>query len=262
MRSTLTADYQDVPRPVAVMAKDFPPGATTGRHAHPRAQLLYATAGLMVATTDEGTWAVPAGHALLIPPGVMHDVAMHGVVTMRTAYLAPEALATAPPTGRVLRVSPLLDATLVALAGEPVLYDATGRGGHLAALVLDEIARAPDTPLALPLPRDPRLRRLCRALIDDPGLDGGIDAWAEAVGVSRRTLTRRFREETGLSFGAWRRRVRLLEALTRQARGAALHEVTAAVGYRSPRAFQAMMQRSLTASPSASGASTGDVVSR
>ncbi len=245
MRSTLADDYQNVPRPVAVMAKDFPSGVTTGRHGHPRAQFLYATAGLMVATAEDGTWAVPAGHALLIPPGVMHEVAMHGAVSMRTAYLAPEALATVPPACRVLRVSPLLDAALVALTGEPILYDLAGRGGHLAALVLDEIDRAPDTPFALPLPQDPRLRRLCRALIDDPGLDGGIDAWADEVGVSRRTLTRRFREETGLSFGAWRRRVRLLEALTRRARGAAMQEVTATVGYRSPRAFQAMMQRTL-----------------
>jgi len=247
MRSTLAQDYQDVPRPVAVMAKDFPSGATTGWHGHSRAQLLYATAGLMVATTADGTWAVPAGHALLIPPGVMHDVAMHGTVSMRTAYLTPEALAAAPSACRVLRVSPLLDIALVTLADEPILYDVAGRGGHLAALVLDEIDRAPDTPFALPLPQDSRLRRLCRALIDDPGLDGGIDAWAEAVGVSRRTLTRRFREETGLSFGAWRRRVRLLEAMTRRARGASLHEVTAAVGYRSPRAFQSMMQRTLGA---------------
>ncbi len=234
-----------MPRPVAVLAKDFAPGATTGRHSHPRAQLLYATTGLMVATTEEGTWAVPAGHALLIPPGVVHAVAMHGAVAMRTAYLVPEALAAASPVCRVLRVSALLDATLVALADEPILYDLAGRGGHLAALVLDETGRAPDTPFALPLPRDARLRRLCRALVDDPGLDHGIDGWAERVGVSRRTLTRRFREETGLSFGAWRRRVRLLEAMTRQAQGGTLGEVAATVGYKSPRAFQAMMQRTL-----------------
>ena len=62
MRSTRADDYQDVPRPVAVMAKDFPAGATTGRHSHPRAQLLYATTRLMGATAEGGTWAVPAGH--------------------------------------------------------------------------------------------------------------------------------------------------------------------------------------------------------
>jgi AraC-like DNA-binding protein len=247
MRSTRADDYQDVPRPVAVMAKDFAAGAATGRHRHNRAQLLYATSGLMIATMDDGTWAVPAGHALLIPPGVLHDVAMHGAVAMRTAYIAAEALAAMSPGCRVLRVSRLLDTALVALTEEPVLYDMAGRGGHLAALVLDEIGRAPETPYALPLPQDPRLRRLCRALVDHPELDHDIDGWAEQVGMSRRTLTRRFRDETGLSFGAWRRRVRLLEAMTRHAGGRSLREVAATVGYRSPRAFQAMMQRSLRA---------------
>src|SRR3712207_677244 len=122
MRSTQAADYQDVPRPVAVMAKDFASGSTTGRHSHPRAQLLYATAGLMIAATENGTWAVPAGHALLIPPEVIHEVTMHGEVAMRTAYLTAAALAV-PPVCHVLRVSALLDAALVALADEPVLYD-------------------------------------------------------------------------------------------------------------------------------------------
>lgn len=243
-RSLQADDYQDVPRPVAVLAKDFASGTRTGAHSHPRAQLLYATAGLMVVTTEDGTWAVPAGHALLIPPGVVHDVVMHGAVAMRTAYLTTAALAAPPPVCRVLRVSPLLDVALGALAAEPVLYDAEGRGGHLAALVLDEIARAPDASFALPLPRDARLRRLCRELIDDPGLGHDLDAWADRIGVGRRTLTRRFRQETGLSFAAWRRRVRLLEAMTRQARGGSASRIAAAVGYGSARAFRTMARRS------------------
>jgi AraC-like DNA-binding protein len=243
MRSLQADDYQDVPRPVAVMAKDFASGSTTGRHSHPRAQLLYATAGLMVATTENGTWVVPAGHALLIPPGVVHDVAMYGAVAMRTAYLAATALAEPLSVCRVLRVSALLDVALVALSDEPVLYDIAGRGGHLAALVLDELTRAPDTPFALPLPLDARLRRLCHQLIENPGLAFDIDAWADQIGVSRRTLTRRFRDETGLSFGAWRRRVRLLAAMTQQAQGGLVSKIAAAVGYGSPRAFQTMVRR-------------------
>src|SRR3954463_11936772 len=122
LRSLQADDYQDVPRPVAVLAKDFASRTRTGAHSHPRAQLLYATAGLMVVTTEDGTWAVPAGHALLIPPGVVHDVAMHGAVAMRTAYLTAAALAAPPSVCRVLRVSALLDAALVALSDEPVLY--------------------------------------------------------------------------------------------------------------------------------------------
>jgi AraC-like DNA-binding protein len=247
LRSTIAGDYQDVARPVAVMAKDFAPGAATGWHSHPRAQLLHATAGLMMASTARGTWVVPVGHALLIPPGLEHNIDMHGPVAMRTAYLSPEAVAAPLECCRVLWVTALLRAALLALAEEPALYDATGRGGHLAAIVLDEIARAPDASYALPMPGDARLRRMCRALIDDPSLDRDIDAWAIEVGMSRRSLTRRFRDETGLSFGAWRRRARLLAALARQANGETLRDIAPGVGYADPRALDEMMKRTAAA---------------
>lgn len=245
MRSTDSADYQDVPRPVAVMAKRFPQGASTGRHSHPRAQLLYAASGLMTASTADGAWLVPEGHALLIPSELEHDVAMHGAVAMLTAYLAREASPGPAATCRVLKVSGLLHEGLAALVEEPVLYEPGGRGGLLAALVLAEIARAPETPFALPLPPDERLRRLCRALIDDPADGRDIDGLADAAGMSRRTLTRRFREETGLSLGEWRRRRRLLAAMTRAARGEPPARIAAGVGYRDPRALQAMMRRAM-----------------
>src|ERR1700712_1866500 len=167
MRSIQAEDYQDVPRRVAVMPKTYAAGSRTGRHFHPRAQLLYATAGLMMATAEDGTWVVPEGHALWIPPRLPHAVATHGAVTMCSAYLDPAAVAGFPTRCRVIAVSRLLAAALTALAEEPVLYAEGGRGGHLAALVLDEIGRAPATPLVLPLPRDPRLRRVCLGLIED-----------------------------------------------------------------------------------------------
>src|SRR4051794_24952459 len=80
-----------------------------------RAPRRDGTAGLMVATTGDGTWVVPAGHALLIPPGVVHDVAKHGAVVMRTACLAVTALAAPLSVCRVLRVSALLASALVTL---------------------------------------------------------------------------------------------------------------------------------------------------
>ncbi|WP_238253514.1 AraC family ligand binding domain-containing protein, partial [Methylorubrum podarium] len=177
MRSIRAEDYQDIPRAVAVMPKTFAADSRTERHFHPRAQLLYATAGLMMATAEDGTWVVPEGHALWIPPRLPHAVAMHGAVAMCSAYLAVEAIAGFPARARVIEVSPLLAAAIAALTREPVLYDEAGRGGHLAALVLDEIRRAPETKLTLPLPSDARLRRICLGLIEAPATSFDLDAW-------------------------------------------------------------------------------------
>ncbi|WP_245291097.1 AraC family ligand binding domain-containing protein [Methylobacterium aquaticum] len=88
MRSDRAADYQDVPRPLAVMPKLYAAGSATGSHSHPRAQLLHAASGVMVASTERGTWVVPPGHALWIPPGIVHDVTMCGPVSMASAYVA------------------------------------------------------------------------------------------------------------------------------------------------------------------------------
>ena len=238
MRSIRAEDYQGVPRAVAVMRKTFAAGSGTDRHAHPRAQLLYATAGLMMASAEAGTWVVPEGHALWIPPRLPHAVAMHGAVAMCSAYLAAEAVAGFPDRARVIEVSPLLAAALVALTEEPVLYDEAGRGGHLAALVLDEIGRAPETRLTLPLPRDPRLRRICLALIADPAPALDLDDWADRAALSRRTLTRGFRRETGLTFGQWRARARVVRALALAADGQGPRQVATAVGYRSVQALR------------------------
>lgn len=226
------------------MAKTFAAGTRTGSHHHERAQLLFAVRGLMVASTAEGAWLVPRGHALWMPARLTHDVAMHAAVSMRTAYVLPEAAAGLSPHCHVLKVSGLLEAALIALSEEEAA-ERSDRVDHLAWLILDEIARAPATKLALPLPVEARLAALARALIADPGSAKTIDQWCDEMGLSRRTLTRRFRSQTGVSFGAWRQRLRLLSAATRVAEGQSLAKVAASLDYRNVAAFRAMARRHL-----------------
>lgn len=242
MKSVDAADYQGIPRSVAVMVKGFPRGATTGRHAHERGQVLYATAGLMIARTDLGSWAVPTGHALLIPPALMHEVAMHGDVRMLTAYVEPKCWRqVASPGARVILVSRLLDAGLEAISEEPVCYGQRGR--RLAALILEEVRRAEVADLALPMPGSEKLRQMCTRMLTNPAIAANLDGWADDLGISRRTLTRRFADETGLSFGQWRRRLRQLHSMQLAAQGASMKDIAGRVGYRSPQALQAMMRR-------------------
>ena len=85
--------------------------------------------------------------------------------------------------------------------------------------------------------------RSSRALLEEPGSTLDLDGWADRIGASRRTLTRLFRAQTGLSFGAWRRRLRLLTAAARQADGEPMSRITASLGYRSLAAFRAMARR-------------------
>ena len=140
---------------------------------------------------------------------------------------------------KVIEVSALLRASILALAEEPALYDEAGRGGHLAALILEEIARSVAAPLALPMPRDPRLAAMVRDLMAEPALDLNLDDWAIRIAMSRRSLTRGFKAETGLSFVAWRRRMRAMAAATLMADGTSPALAARQVGYRSQRSLKA-----------------------
>ncbi len=248
-RSTDPQDYQHVPRPVAAMAKPFAAGHHIAPHDHPRAQLLYAVSGVMRVITPEGAFVVPPLRAVWLPAGMRHEVRMASAVAMRTLYVAPDADPALPSDCRVVDVSPLLRELILEAITEPVEYDTAGRAGLIMQLILSELRHLPAVPLGLPMPADPRLARLCNALLDDPGSRLGLEDWSARSGASPRTMARLFQQETGLSFRRWRERARLADAVARLAGGAPVAQVAAALGYDSASAFTAMFRRSLGVAP-------------
>jgi AraC-like DNA-binding protein len=242
-----------VDRPLAGFAQDYPDGHATGRHGHERAQLLYATSGVMRIATDAAGFVVPPGRALWVPAGLPHAVTMQGRVAMRALFLRADAAASAGlgPARRsaVLAVSPLLRELILAACGEPPEWDPEGRAGHVAALILDEIARAPALPLGVPAVRDARLRRLAAAMRSDLASPLTLEAWAASSGASARTLSRLFRRDTGMSFARWRQTLRLVEAAALLAEGLPPAQAAAAVGYASAPAFGAAFRAAFGVTP-------------
>ena len=243
------APYSDVPRPVVALASDYPAGAEVAPHRHDRAQLVFASEGVMAVTTEAGTWVVPPQRALWVPAGTTHAIRMHGPVGMRTLYLRPEAVPELPRICRVVTVSPLMRALILRAVEMPPLYDESGAAGRLMAVILDELRTLPGAPLYLPLPRDPRLGRVTEALRADPGDRRPLIAWAREAGASARTLARLFRRETGMSFRAWRQQARFLQALVGLAEGRPVTTLALDLGYDSPSAFIAAFKRAFGVTP-------------
>lgn len=248
-RSTRGIDYQDVARPIAGLADEYPPGFVDPRHSHKRAQLLYASVGVTQVTTDNASFVVPPQRAVWVPAGVAHEVHCRGHVSVRTLYVDPQVRTDLSSTCRVLEVSDLLRELILEAITLPIEYDVDGRDGRVMALILDEIARAPTIPLHVPMPQDARLMRICRTILADPAHGDTLDQWAKIAGMGRRTFTRVFRRETEMSFAAWRQHVRLMEALSRLATGHHVTTVAFDVGYNSPSAFTAMFRRAFGAAP-------------
>ena len=262
-RSTKGIDYQDVPRPVSALADEYPADHVDPRHCHERAQLLYASAGIMCVITDAASFVVPPQRALWIPPKVFHEVHCRGHVSVRTLYIDITVRANLPSDCRVIEISGLLRELIIEATTLPLEYDENGRDGRVMDLILDEITNTPAVPLHVPMPRHPNLERTCRSILADPSQSETLDTLACTASMGRRTFTRHFKRETGMTFAAWRQHVRLMEALSRLAIGQHVTNVAFDVGYSSSSAFTAMFKRTFGVPPteyfSAGGNATAHV---
>lgn len=238
----------DPARPVLGFARDSGP-YETGWHRHRRAQLLFAIEGVMTVSTRDGTWVVPPQQAVWVPADTEHDVSAKQLIAMRSLYIDPSALDGLPTTCCVVGVPPLLRELVVRAVAFGFDYPPDGPEARLIAVIPDELAQLKPEPLHLPLPADTRLRTVTDTLIADPSDSRDLKAWATTAGASERTLARLFVKETGMTFGTWRQRRRLLAAIGRLADGQAVTSVAFDLGYDSPSAFITMFRRTLGATP-------------
>jgi AraC-like DNA-binding protein len=250
-RSIDPLDYQAVPRPLAAMAKSFVDGFEIAPHAHTRDQFLFAVHGIMRVRTEREAWIVPPDRAVYIPAGLTHALLMRGNVEMRTLYIEGTAADTLPDAATVLEVSDLLRHLVLALIEEPLLYEEDGRGGAITQLILSEIVRANELSLVIPMPTDPRLNKLCSALLQDPSSTVTLEGWSNTVGASARTLARLFKQQVGMGFAAWRQRVRFHNAMEALMNGEPISRVASHNGYRSTSAFAAAFRKAIGSTPSA-----------
>ncbi|WP_158954968.1 AraC family transcriptional regulator [Paraburkholderia acidisoli] len=246
---------------------EYESGAREVAHTHPRAQLLYATSGLIRVRTPGASWIVGPNRALLVPPRVEHELEMVGTVAFRTLYIEPCPV-TEEVEGRLLPVSGLLREAILAMVAEPVRPHAPGSLADLLAQLIarlldaalqsadavpDVLAASPDAIAAdagrLPMPQHPRLRKICQALMDDPANAESLEHWGDRLGASSRTLARHFQRETGMPFAKWREQMRVSEAMCQLSTQTPIPDVAARLGYADANTFAVMFKRVLNMTP-------------
>ncbi len=237
-------------RPVIAYEDKFPRGYVYPEHTHDRAQLSFSLSGVMSVLTEHASFILPPGRAIWIPAKTRHQVACRSAMHFQIAYIDPD-IGEQPETCRVFDVSPLVRGLIHEITAFDLNYDLAGREGRIIKLLLEEIVRMPLLSVRAIMPSDPRLRQICDAIMADPSDNREISAWAEIAGMSRRSFTRHFKQETGMGLAAWRQQVRLMEAAARLSSGESVTSVALAVGYESPGAFTTAFQRAFGTPPSA-----------
>jgi AraC-like DNA-binding protein len=202
-----------------------------------------------MASTSHGTWLVPCRRALWIPAGARHELRMQGVVEMQSLYFDTGMFPDMPDRCRVVAISSLMRSLMAEAVALPIKYDREGRSAAIMKLIGYEVGRLRELPLSLPLPADKALARRCLKFSASPKAHAKIDDWASSLHLTRRTFTRLFRRETGLSFVAWRQQACILAALPKLTAGASVTQTAADLGYDNPAAFSTLFKRTLSVAP-------------
>ncbi len=234
---------------VRTLAVNYRDGCHIEPHEHPWGQLIYAASGVMRVKAGDMLWLVPPARAIWAPAGTEHEIRARGDFAMRTLYIEPEFGRGLPADCRAIEVTPLLRELVLRIVAIGMLKDGEPRRRTLAQAALDELAEAEVLPLSLPLPRDPRARRLADLLRDDPACGLELDALARRAGASARTIQRLFLEETGVRFAEWRQRLRLIHAAGLLSAGASVTQAGLDAGYASTSAFIAAFRKQFGRTP-------------
>ena len=217
-------------------------------HSHGWHQLIHAADGVLMVWTERGSWVVPSRWAVWVPAGVRHRIRALARARFRTIYVAPDCVPDLPAACAAVTVSPLLRELVLHIVAIGMLDQRDAVECATAIVLLDAIRSAPVPPFGLPEPGSDATRRAVEHVFESAA-DAPTGAIARAVGLSTRTLERRFLAETGLTFGRWRRRGALLASLERLAAGTSVKAAAASAGYATPSAFVAAFRAEFGATP-------------
>jgi len=229
---------------------DYPAHHTLGRHHHGCGQLIFASSGVMKVETEDGVWVTPPQRAIWVPAFVEHDIRTTSAVSLRTLYIRSQSEDLLPHKCRAFEVSGLFRELLLKLMTVQVSQLDSFAAFEMMSLLLRELHEAPATPLNVPMPSDPRLVKLCNAILNDLSSDVDIEQLCHHYGLSARNVSRLFIKECGITFGAWKRQCKLLEALVQIGAGKSITSVALDLGYDSPSAFTYMFRRVMGIPPS------------
>ncbi|MDQ0104830.1 AraC-like DNA-binding protein [Paenarthrobacter nicotinovorans] len=220
--------------------------ATWTEHVHETHELLWGARGVLTVEADDGFFAVPSTLGLWIPAGVAHAVKS----TQGTGFYCSHIDAQVAPALAHRTVAVTVPAAAQELLRHMSTFDMDDsirrRSEHVVVGLLEVVD---SRPMLLPMPTDPRLELMARALLDDPALDRSLEEWSVVVAVSVRNLSRLFHKETGMTFAQWRIHARVRVALGLLAAGYPVSSVSRRVGYNNPSAFVQVFRKVMGHTP-------------
>lgn len=215
-------------------------------HSHEYGQITRIDVGLLVVETTLGKWLVPHGCIGWIPPKQQHMSYSHTKISGHSTYLSPQYCQHMPTEPSVLKPTELGHAVFTRLLHEA---ETSPIHSHLIAILIHELKTAERALWQLPVPQDIRLQKLTMLILSNISCGNSVADWAQIIGMSTRTLSRKFARETGMPLVRWRTLAKLMKAMEWLQMGKSVEWVAQSCGYCNASVFITVFKQYLGCSP-------------
>lgn len=200
--------------------------------------------------TPEGRWVLPPHRALWIPKETEHSLFCRQDTEVYAVYMSTSELDLGPSASDVLDVSPLLRELILEACRLPWDYSGASYESQLMRLLYLTLSKAPKEPMYLPIPVDRRASTFAQYVLKNGLASVDVDRGCELAGLSRRTLSRIYQKETGMTVNQWLQLYRMHEAAALLVAGCSIQNISHQLGYNSPSSFSVAFRGFFGKSPS------------
>lgn len=235
-RLAIQSNVESIARPVYFRAYRLKEGTLVEPHSHQWDQFVFARNGAMHISLNSLNVVLPPQYGMWVPAHTRHSVWAAQEVDLESLYVG--CTTSGIGSQRIVVMTQLVREFIhYACQHIPALYDEQGADGQKVEVLLSLMAQLPTAPLNLPFPVDEQFARMCEAIQKAPELKHSLEDWAATMNTSVRTFSRRFIKETGMTFHAWKQKLRLLQSLEMLQGAMPITRIALNLGYSSTSAY-------------------------
>jgi AraC-like DNA-binding protein len=213
-------------------------------------RFIFIQRGVIAIITEQGRHLVPPEQAIWLPHSIGYQIVAATSAEIICYSLHQATRYDLSNKTTVLAVDDFLKKMInesiteqVMSFGEPAFY-------HLSHLLLNRLKLAIPLSLFLPALKDERLMAITSRQQKFPALKTDLNAWGKFVHASPRTLSRLFKNETGMTYSQWKQIMLIHIAIIQLSLGQSITVIAKNLGYESSSAFIYMFKKHMHVTPS------------
>ncbi|MBK2085786.1 AraC family transcriptional regulator [Francisella adeliensis] len=217
-------------------------------HKHFKGQLIMPIKGVVKTTIDNSIWVASPGNAIWIPSQIYHDNLTAPNSEVYMLFINP-SLCKVFQNACTLSISPLIRELIMFLSKQPLdeLFNKTN--DQAVDLLIDQLSKMKVEFYNFPLPNDKTLRSIAEKWLDNPTDRRPISYWANENAMSEKTLSRKVKQEIGLTFDQWKKQLYIVLAMQKLNDGTSIQLISEDLGYESVSAFIVFFKNALGCTP-------------